>query len=229
MVVKGLVNKYKYYFIFVLSCLTFEVCDAKVISPPVLNTQRVIIKEKKEILIIKNKSDKAWLIQSWIEDLGKKKQKKMIFPEFSRVESHSSFNLTINPKELKEHNKEDMYWLTVRMIPVLDDQESIKFVIPVNYKLKVFQRPDALSVNGRKLSDLEWKINNDTLFIKNKSGFHYSFSELLFSHYKIIPPAKDVLIPFGEVQFKIPDKAGSFLSYNFTDDFGDDKKIIIKR
>ncbi|HHW3955433.1 fimbrial biogenesis chaperone [Raoultella planticola] len=226
---KNLINRHGFYAIFFLPFFVFNVCDARVISPPELNAQRVIVKDKKAHLTIKNKSDKAWLIQSWIEGLDKKKQKKMILPEFARVEAHSSLNLTIYPKEFKENNKEDMYWLTVRMIPELDEQENINFAIPVNYKLKVFQRPDALSVSGRKLSDLEWKTYNGILFIKNRSGFHYSFSELLFSHYKIVPPAKDVLLPFGEVQFKIPDKAGCFLSYSFTDDFGDDKKIIIKR
>ncbi|MFJ3000793.1 fimbrial biogenesis chaperone [Raoultella planticola] len=225
---KNLINRHGFYAIFLLPFFVFNVCDARVISPPELNAQRVIVKDKKAHLTIKNKSENAWLIQSWIEDLDEKKQKKMVFPEFARVEAFSSFNLTISPLEFKDDNAENMHWLTVRMIPELDDKETTNFVIPVNYKLKIFHRPDALSKTGRKPSDLEWEMKNGVLFVKNKSGFYYSFSELHFSRYKLTPPAKEVLPPYGETRFHIPDKAGYLLSYTFTNDFGDEQKIIME-
>lgn len=224
---KNLINRHGFYTMFSLSFFVFNTCDARVISPPELNAQRIIVKDKKAYLNIKNKSEKAWLIQSWIEDLDKKKQKKLVFPEFSRVEAFSSFNLTISPLEFKDNNAEHMHWLTVRMIPELDVKETTNFVIPINYKLKIFHRPDALSKRGRKPSDLEWEMKNGAVFVKNKSGFYYSFSELHFSHYKLTPPARDVLPPYGEVQFYIPDKAGCLLSYTFTNDFGDEQRIIM--
>ncbi|EED9464788.1 molecular chaperone, partial [Salmonella enterica subsp. enterica] len=212
-----------FYTMCVLSLFAFKFCDARMISPPELNAQRLIVEDKRVYLTIRNKSEKAWLIQSWIEDLDGSKQDKMVLPEFTRLEAFSSLNLGIYPLELKKNNSEKMHWLTVRIIPALEDKEIDKVVIPINYKLKVFHRPYALKNKERKPSDLEWEIRNDFLFIKNNSGFYYTFSEILFSHYKYIPPAKDFLPPYGETKLRIPNKAGNLLKYTFTDDFGNEQ------
>lgn len=226
--IKHYIERFKLYAVIYMSFFVPGVCEAEVAFPPELNAQRVVVKGNKEYLNIKNKSGEPWLIQSWIEDLDGKKQRKMVFPEFARVEAFSSFNLTISPLEYGGGSAENMKWLTVRMMPLLNNEGNASFVIPVNYKLKVFFRTDVLSKKDRIPSELEWKINDGVLFVKNNSGFYYSFSELLFDNYKIIPPAKDVLPPYGTIQFNIPDTAGDLLSYVFINDFGDENKVIIK-
>jgi len=222
------IGRYRIYTIILIFFFICKVCEAKLILPPELNAQRIVVNDKKVYLTIKNKSEKPWLIQSWVEDLDEEKKSKLIFPEFFRVEAFSSFNVTIFPLDFKDDNVEKMHWLTVRMIPEINDEDAINFVIPVNYRLKIFHRSETLSKKEKEYNDLEWNVTKNNFSIKNKSGFYYSFSELSFSNFKVTPPAKDVLPPYGEVVFDIPANAGRLLSYTFIDDFGNEQKILME-
>ena len=90
-------------------------------------------KIKQGVLNITNPDERAWLVQSWIEDEEGEKSSN-VYPSIARIEAHSNLVLRIYPPLSDKCNAG---WVVVLFIPPDRGNKSNQLAIPVAYRLKM--------------------------------------------------------------------------------------------
>lgn len=155
-------------------------------------------------LSIKNSTKKSvFLIQSWIEDSDNKINKSFIItPPLFRLDPQKENVLRIiKATEGLPIDRESLFWLNIKQIPSVDDEEtknSLQLVI--KSRLKLIFRPGSIaqqSENGYK--KLQFSKESDGVRIKNPTPYYISLHNLLINNVEqknvdLVPPMGSIVI-----------------------------------
>ena len=200
-----------------------------------LNVDRLVYKENEgdASLTIHSTEERAYLIQSWL-DAGDSTVKKelpfVVTPPLFRLAPHSDNVIRIMylgnglPKD-----RESLYWLDVKGVPGLNDEESkaeSRMVLAINNRIKFFFRPAGLKGDqGDAMKQLHWTQSGSTITAKNDSPFYLVLSNINCDKETIPVSVIDnntVIQPFGSKSFKLKHApaTGSNVEWNALNDFG---------
>lgn len=200
-----------------------------------LNVDRLVYKENEgdASLTIHSTEERAYLIQSWL-DAGDSTVKKdlpfVVTPPLFRLAPHSDNVIRIMylgnglPKD-----RESLYWLDVKGVPGLSDEESkaeSRMVLAINNRIKFFFRPAGLKGDqGDAMKQLHWTQSGSTITAKNDSPFYLVLSNINCDKETIPVSVIDnntVIQPFGSKSFKLKHApaTGSNVEWNALNDFG---------
>jgi len=200
-----------------------------------LNVDRLVYKENEgdASLTIHSTEERAYLIQSWL-DAGDSTVKKdlpfVVTPPLFRLAPYSDNVIRIMylgnglPKD-----RESLYWLDVKGVPGLNDEESkaeSRMVLAINNRIKFFFRPAGLKGDqGDAMKQLHWTQSGSTITAKNDSPFYLVLSNINCDKETIPVSVIDnntVIQPFGSKSFKLKHApaTGSNVEWNALNDFG---------
>jgi len=200
-----------------------------------LDVDRLVYKESEgdASLTVHSNEERAFLIQSWL-DAGDSTVKKdlpfVVTPPLFRLGPHSDNVIRIMylgnglPKD-----RESLYWLDVKGVPGLNDEESkaeSRMVLAINNRIKFFFRPAGLKGDqGAAMKGLQWSHSGNTLTAKNDSPFYLVLNNIVCDKESIAVSVVDnntVIPPFGNKSFKLKHDpvTGSNVEWNALNDFG---------
>ncbi|AZG98469.1 TPA: molecular chaperone [Proteus mirabilis] len=221
----------KYIIYIILLAFTFSSYAAIQISK-----DKFFYKEQnKEILFdIKNKSEKnTYIIQSWISHYNKEDNSEapfIISPSLIKLTPNENFTLKIiKTDDIKETDKESVYKVNIKLVPVIDDEMADKnlLLISLNSIYNLFYTPNNI-VNKSNNKDIDFFINDDDFIkIKNPTPHFITIAEAKIDSIDIldkqvtIQPFKHYYIKYKKTTKNIKDKK---VNWKRVDEFG---KIII--
>ncbi|MBM6703488.1 molecular chaperone [Sutterella massiliensis] len=170
------------------------------------NETRVVIEKGRHdgSLILKNTSEFAFLVQSYIEtaDHGERRKDFLVTPPLAKLlpGKNTRVRVTVTDPASLPQDRESMFWLYTRAIPSkVNDRENrlnINFVM----RLKVFYRPKGMKGTMREaIEGLEWSWTDGGLVAKNASPFHISLASLTVNG--VSHEVSDVIAPFASMTF----------------------------
>ncbi|HGN2346103.1 TPA: molecular chaperone [Proteus mirabilis] len=209
-----MINK---YIIYIISfAFTFS-CYASIN----ISKDRFFYKEQdKEVLFdIKNKSEqKTYIIQSWVSHYNKEDNSEapfIISPSLIKLTPNENFTLKIiKTDDIKETNKESVYRVNIKLVPVIDDEMADKnlLLISLNSIYNLFYTPNNI-INKKQNKDINFFINNDDFIkINNPTPYFITIAEAKIDGIDIlneritISPFKDYSIKNKKITKNIKDR-----------------------
>ena len=195
----------KYIIYIILLAFTFSSYAAIQISK-----DKFFYKEQnKEILFdIKNKSEKnTYIIQSWISHYNKEDNSEapfIISPSLIKLAPNENFTLKIiKTDDIKETNKESVYRVNIKLVPVIDDDMADKnlILISLNSIYNLFYTPKSI-INKNHNKDINFSINNENLIkINNPTPYFITIAEAKIDDIDILNK-RITLSPFKNYSIK---------------------------
>ncbi len=224
----------KWFFSLFLTVLFVPYSYATVI----IDGTRVIYPESdKEISVaLTNKTEKPYLVQSWIDDGDSKASPSdihvpfILTPPVSRVNSGNSQALKIiyTGDDLPK-DRESVFWLNVLSVPPVNNTDTNSLQIAYRTRIKLFFRPDGLVGKANQTLDrLELEPKSGYLTVKNPSPYHVSVTTIVFvvdgviydsSEVDMMAPYSSVDVYFPEMKTKTAMKTGTVI-LTAVNDFG---------
>ncbi len=175
-----------------------------------INKDRFFYKEQdKEILFdIKNKSEKeSYIIQSWVSHYNKEDNSEapfIISPSLIKLAPDENFTLKIiKTDDIKETNKESVYRVNIKLLPVIDDDMADKnlILISLNSIYNLFYTPKSI-INKNHDKDINFSINNENLIkINNPTPYFITIAEAKIDDIDILNK-RITLSPFKNYSIK---------------------------
>ncbi|AZG98465.1 molecular chaperone [Proteus mirabilis] len=175
-----------------------------------INKDRFFYKEQdKEILFdIKNKSEKeSYIIQSWVSHYDKEDNSEapfIISPSLIKLAPNENFTLKIiKTDDIKETNKESVYRVNIKLVPVIDDDMADKnlILISLNSIYNLFYTPKSI-INKNHNKDINFSINNENLIkINNPTPYFITIAEAKIDDIDILNK-RITLSPFKNYSIK---------------------------
>ncbi|MDM3592302.1 fimbrial biogenesis chaperone [Proteus mirabilis] len=175
-----------------------------------INKDRFFYKEQdKEILFdIKNKSEKeSYIIQSWVSHYDKEDNSEapfIISPSLIKLAPDENFTLKIiKTDDIKETNKESVYRVNIKLVPVIDDDMADKnlILISLNSIYNLFYTPKSI-INKNHNKDINFFINNENLIkINNPTPYFITIAEAKIDDIDILNK-RITLSPFKNYSIK---------------------------
>lgn len=175
-----------------------------------INKDRFFYKEQdKEILFdIKNKSEKeSYIIQSWVSHYNKEDNSEapfIISPSLIKLAPDENFTLKIiKTDDIKETNKESVYRVNIKLVPVIDDEMADKnmILISLNSIYNLFYTPKSI-INKNHNKDINFFINNENFIkIKNPTPYFITIAEAKIDDIDILNK-RITLSPFKSYSIK---------------------------
>lgn len=164
----------------------------------IIHGTRVIYpSDAREITLqVSNSGEKPSLVQAWIDNgdaqstPDQSKVPFMITPPISRVDPNKGQSLRItalpNAAQLSQ-TQETLYWLNVLDIPPKPTSKNQKaedsdnfLQLAIRSRIKFFYRPAGMKENAEQApTKLQWKIQANTLEVKNPTPFHITLTSVL--------------------------------------------------
>ncbi len=175
-----------------------------------INKNRFFYKEQdKEILFdIKNKSEKeSYIIQSWVSHYNKEDNSEapfIISPSLIKLAPDENFTLKIiKTDDIKETNKESVYRVNIKLVPVIDDDMADKnlILVSLNSIYNLFYTPKSI-INKNHDKDINFSINNENLIkINNPTPYFITIAEAKIDDIDILNK-RITLSPFKNYSIK---------------------------
>ncbi|MFS3858404.1 molecular chaperone [Proteus mirabilis] len=175
-----------------------------------INKDRFFYKEQdKEILFdIKNKSEKeSYIIQSWVSHYNKEDNSEapfIISPSLIKLAPDENFTLKIiKTDDIKETNKESVYRVNIKLVPVIDDDMADKnlILVSLNSIYNLFYTPKSI-INKNHDKDINFSINNENLIkINNPTPYFITIAEAKIDDIDILNK-RITLSPFKNYSIK---------------------------
>ncbi|HDT3000062.1 TPA: molecular chaperone [Proteus mirabilis] len=175
-----------------------------------INKDRFFYKEQdKEILFdIKNKSEKeSYIIQSWVSHYNKEDNSEapfIISPSLIKLAPNENFTLKIiKTDDIKETNKESVYRVNIKLVPVIDDDMADKnlILISLNSIYNLFYTPKSI-INKNHNKDINFFINNENFIkINNPTPYFITIAEAKIDDIDILNK-RITLSPFKNYSIK---------------------------
>ncbi|MBI6531105.1 molecular chaperone [Proteus vulgaris] len=188
--------------IFIL-LITFPIYSQSSIE---INKDKFIFIESKnqEIIEINNKTDNDYFIQSWITYYNRENSTElpfMVTPPLFKIERNESYSLKIfKTNEIKEKDRETLYRINIKRIPILSDTAHNRNMlhVSINSVYNLIYRPKSIEkgatnayekIEFLKNKNNEFIINNPTPYFITLSSIYFN-DILVFGEIKTIPPFK---------------------------------------
>ncbi|MBU9977790.1 molecular chaperone [Proteus mirabilis] len=175
-----------------------------------MNKDRFFYKEQdKEILFdIKNKSEKeSYIIQSWVSHYNKEDNSEapfIISPSLIKLAPNENFTLKIiKTDDIKETNKESVYRVNIKLVPVIDDDMADKnlLLISLNSIYNLFYTPNNI-IDKTHNKDINFFINDENLIkINNPTPYFITIAEAKIDDIDVLNE-RITLSPFKDYSIK---------------------------
>lgn len=193
-----------------------------------LGATRLVYPASKEQVTLKiyNTDEKGnYLVQSWISDENNNKSKEFIItPPLFVIKSGSDNLLKIvfsGDKDSLPKDREKLLFLNAKVIPSLSEQEQKidnALLISTTTKIKVFVRPDSIKEDPfESYKLLKCSYDAGKIKVTNPSPFYMNLVSLSVNGKEI--SGAETISPMSSVYLDGGSK-GSFLSFNFINDYG---------
>lgn len=196
----------KKYIIYIISFVFTFSCYASI----QINKDRFFYKEKdKEILFdIKNKSEKeSYIIQSWVSHYNKEDNSEapfIISPSLIKLAPNENFTLKIiKTDNIKENNKESVYRVNIKLVPIIDDEMADKslILISLNSIYNLFYTPNNI-IDKNHNKNINFFINDEKIIrINNPTPYFITIAEAKIDDIDILNE-RITLSPFKNYSIK---------------------------
>lgn len=190
------------------------------------NHTRVIYNasDKLQTLTVKNRSDKAWLIQSLVvtSSQDNKPAPFLITPPLYRLEAGTEQTLRILSQGIAlAEDKESVFYLSIQAILASQQQSAAvqQTAVSMRFNLKMFYRPADVgepSVNASCL--LRFSQNNRQIRVENPSRWHVTLRTLTFDGKPHNLDAQPMMLAPHSVQLIAG--SGNHVRWQAVNDFG---------
>ncbi|MDQ7099073.1 MULTISPECIES: fimbria/pilus periplasmic chaperone [unclassified Serratia (in: enterobacteria)] len=191
-----------------------------------LGATRVIYpgSQKQVTLGVSNNNDKdTYLIQSWVEsDNGTKEGRFVITPPLFVIQGKKENTLRIIDATNNNlpNDRESLFWVNVKAIPSLDKdkQKGNTLQLAITSRIKLLYRPRNLSIAPDQApGKLTFKRRENLLTLNNPTPYFLTVTELNAGA-RIL--ANVMVPPMGTATVKLPNDAGSAITYRTINDYG---------
>lgn len=212
---------------------------------------RVIVtpEEKKGALVSTvNNSDAVYLIQSRVvraDGLSGEPQSKpseeplpfVVTPPLQRSEPHSvqSFRVLTVPGKPLPKDRESLFFLMAKAIPTTpeaQDGKGVRVVIALQQFIKLFYRPEGLSVDainrGLVAPKLTLSRSGNQLKVTNPTPYHVTFKKLSVNGKALEPQALRAMVPpNGSQAYALPEGVtNGKAEWQIIDEYGLDTPVV---
>ncbi|WP_399478171.1 molecular chaperone [Xenorhabdus griffiniae] len=193
---------------------------------------RVIYKgNKKETSISVKNADESrpYLIQSFISaDSKGEKAPFIVTPPLFRLDADKESILRIVRigGNLPE-DRESVFYLNVKSIPAIQENEQNTLLIAVKTRIKLFYRPEGIEGDSEEAYKmLTFHRIGHQLEVKNPSNYYVTIGQLKVAG-KLLT-GTDMIPPHGVAHFVLPSESSGLVSWNSINSHGGISKEVIK-
>ncbi|XOQ04105.1 MAG: molecular chaperone [Hafnia paralvei] len=200
-----------------------------------LGANRLIYDAKKSdvSMVLKNSEDRAYLIQSWVDAKGNSQLENsklpfVISPPLFKIQPKSENVVqVIYPGSGLPADRESLVWLNIKVIPSMtleEQRQKNKVVVAVNYRVKLFYRPDGLQGSSSDAtSKLHWKkTGSDKLTAINDSAYYVTMNKIAFNGKSVpisVTTNNSLVAPHSTTDFDIKDTGKIEVKWSSVNDF----------
>ncbi|SFU82055.1 P pilus assembly protein, chaperone PapD [Xenorhabdus koppenhoeferi] len=193
---------------------------------------RVIYKgNKKETSISVKNSDESrpYLIQSFISTDSKgEKAPFIVTPPLFRLDAgkESILRIVRIGGNLPE-DRESVFYLNVKSIPAVQENEQNTLLITVKTRIKLFYRPEGIEGDPEEAYKmLTFRRIDNQLEVRNPSNYYVTLGQLKVAGKTLT--GTDMIAPQGVAHFVLPSESSGLVSWNSINSYGGVSKEIIK-
>lgn len=206
-----------------------------------LGANRLIYDAKKSDvnMVLKNSEDRAYLIQSWVDAKGNSQleNSKLPFvispPLFKMQPKSENVVQVIYPDNGLPVDRESLVWLNIKVIPSMtleEQKQKNKVVVAVNYRVKLFFRPDGLmGSSSDAVSKLHWKkTGSDKVTAINDSAYYVTMNKIVFngkSEPISVATNNSLVAPHSTTDFDVKDAGKIEVKWSGVNDFSNSSDI----
>ncbi|PHM26110.1 fimbrial biogenesis chaperone [Xenorhabdus budapestensis] len=193
---------------------------------------RVIYKgNKKETSISVKNSDESrpYLIQSFISTDSKgEKAPFIVTPPLFRLDAgkESILRIVRTGGNLPE-DRESVFYLNVKSIPSVQENEQNTLLITVKTRIKLFYRPEGIEGDSEEAYKmLKFRRIGHQLEVRNPSNYYVTIGQLEVAGKPLT--GTDMIAPQGVAHFVLPSESPGLVSWNSINSYGGVSKEVIK-
>lgn len=206
----------------ILVLIVFTLCPAIANAGIALGGTRLIYDANKNSAAIDvlNTDAQVYLIQSWIEGADNSSVPFVLTPPLFKISKKRQRSLRIiKTQSSLPANKESLFWLNVKAIPLAEETSS-GVQVAVKTRIKLIYRPENIKEPDHDVSkNLKWSLQRDTLTLNNPTPYYITFYSVNFNGM----PLSDITIsaPYSTASFSLSSTAlHGVLSWTTIDDYG---------
>lgn len=209
-----------------------------------LSSTRVIYSgdKQKAPLLVKSTSKTDEVIQLWVSDfnedsnesLEEKKPEIVVFPNVIKVRDgkpqyvYISLLSDSNGNSQLPQDKESIFWITARKIPLISEETEGKPAISIAQaiKIKLLYRPEGLEDNTKRNNaeeKLSMTCHENKILVENVTPYIFSPSKYRIKNQDV--PYFEVIYP-GKNKTSLP--CSENVDFHFFDDYGTERKYSYK-
>ncbi|TYN06551.1 molecular chaperone, partial [Salmonella enterica subsp. enterica serovar Typhimurium] len=172
--------------------------------------------------------NKAWLVQSWIEDAnGNKTDDFVTLPEVIRVEPKSKPVVRIIKKANPQPDHESLYWIVSHSIPAglgkrdTQTENEARLTLAFRFKVPMFYRPETLPANPEP-EKLEWNVgSNGEIRVNNPTKYAVQLHHVNINGKKHQGDGVSyIILPMTSTTLKVKAQGGDKIQYAIINDYG---------
>lgn len=185
--------------------------------------------DKAQTLVVNNTSDRAWLIQSRVQEGENNGKSPFIItpPLFTLQQGNRQILRIVKLNKMLPEDRESVFYLSVLAIPaakIRETDESNKGVISVgmNFTLKMFYRPAALSQDAEKTScHLRIIPSPAGIRIENPTPYFQTFGKFELNGNQLnLNDMNSMLAPYSSREYQIKNKKITQVQWQTINDYG---------
>jgi len=175
---------------------------------------------------VSNIDSKAYLIQSWVtKDPMAEKSINDLFittPPLFQLDPKTDNSVRvvyINNGQGLPQDRESVFWLNIKAIPLVEYSDNNKLTIAVKTQIKLFYRPTGLIGNvADSYKSLKFSTKNGKLTINNPTPYSVTLSTLKINGTNV--DTSVMVLPFSIAAINENISAGAKVSWQAINDFG---------
>ncbi|NIF23456.1 fimbrial biogenesis chaperone [Candidatus Pantoea multigeneris] len=190
-----------------------------------------------------NKTDRAWLLQSFIRPVGEEglpdfdgasnaKMPFIVTPPLERLDAQSELTLRIRRNEVSlPDDRESVFFIAMKAIPAQQENQGTgesKVVLAVVNNMKVFYRPIGLKKRAIEYLDHELRFRKEDhqLIAVNPTPYWITFSHLQAGKQALNKEQLRLMVPpEGERIYTLPQKVTGKIKWQLIDEDGWSTKV----
>lgn len=212
----------------ILVFIIFTLCPAIANAGIALAGTRLIYDANKNSAAIDvlNTDAQIYLIQSWIEGVDKSPAPFVLTPPLFKINKKGQQSLRIiNTQSSLPSNKESLFWLNVKAIP-LAEQINSGIQVAVKTRIKLIYRPKNIREPDHDVSkSLKWSLQKNTVTLNNPTPYYINFYSTKINE----TPMNEIKIaaPFSTVSYPISSEILSgVITWTTIDDYGAKSEVF---
>lgn len=177
--------------------------------------------ENSAAIDVLNTDKQIYLIQAWVEGADKTPVPFVLTPPLFKIHKKSQRSLRIIKTSAQQlpTDKESLYWLNVKAIPLSEDQSN-SVQVAVKTRIKLIYRPSSVKKPAPGDVKLIWASQQNGIMVSNPTPYYITFYSAMLNNkalkaLKVIGPKSSQIIetpdntPHGVITWKIINDFGA--------------------